>query len=260
MTSPEGIPYIVREIVPPPSKPFEILNPVDSLRYLKQTKSISRGAKILAGSLLRDGNVVEFPGGEGLDYEDIFKVYFDPKATSVSYLEMIKKHNLRDMVDAVIVPEYSAIAPGTLMASLLGKSVIRLRKNGNCGNNKIYGQIDSYTGGGKDTLFLSERTLKKLEREKETRLLLFDDISDTGGMSELVASILELAQKNGFNVKLVASGATLAKGYTGAAEKIQKKLGILTFSGLTISDLGMEPNPWISIEGIDDVSFSFSNN
>jgi len=255
---PQEIPYVIREIIKPPGNPNRLINFHDSMDYLKTTKEISRGARILAGSLLKDGNIVEFPGGIGIDYEDIFKVLFDPRATSVAFREMIAEYDLRHNTDVVVVPEYSAIAPGTLMATLLGKPVVRLKKNGKHSLNAYSAQIDSYTGGGKDTLFLDERTVNKLKNNFLSKWVLFDDISDTGGMTELVRLLVEKLNRDNYGFKLVASGATLAKGYTGATEKIQEK-GIVNFAGLIISDLGLNPNPWISIKGIPNYSFSFDS-
>ena len=89
---------------------------------------------------------------------------------------------------------------------------------------------------------------------------MFDDISDTGGMTKLTATILRLANEAGYDFTLIASGATMSKSYTYAAEKIQEEFGIPLFSGLAISDLGMAPKPWMSINGIKDASFSFADN
>ena len=170
------IPYIDREVIPPPNQPNEILSHQASLKFLKQTPLLSRGAKILAASLLRDGDVVQFPDGMGLDYERVFKMYVDPQEIGTSFLEMIDDHDLKSSVDAIIVPEYSAIVPGTIMTTLLNKPVVRLRKNGIHEDEEFAAQIKSYTGGGIDTLFLSKKildTLKKKEKKDYYCLMIF---------------------------------------------------------------------------------------
>jgi len=258
--------YFSRDVINPPSvfEGYKFLTPQQSLEALSEAEHkglIKRGEADLALGLLQLGGIAQFPGGLGLMYDDVYKNTFNTESAGQSLNEI--EQSISGNVDCLLAPEHSGIIPAAQLAYLLNVPIIKIKKNGQNNNNIFKAQVDSYTGGERDKLYIEQNRAVKSLREFSAKnqiceMVLVDDILDTGAMTLAVDNIIEQMKDFGLSVSLKGVVALLEKKYTGAREKIKAELNIDVISGLVIEDIGLEPFPWMRIQGVDSL-LSFSS-
>lgn len=262
----DGVPYVARKFTSPPG----YLNPDmfkkhglytrEEIPFVIEKFPLTDGQKTLLTGLLTYGGIAFFGTHEsfnlGLDYNNVLKYLFRPDIVEPGLTELADELNKEPTyrVDGVLVPENSAIKPGTLFANLSGKiPIISVRKNGQSQQTGLEVAIDSYTKGKTDFLSIDESTLEAMKKQHIEKLVLTDDIVDTGAMTEAIALILQLAREKGYNVNLSGIITPFEKRYTKAREHIQTVLGnVPVKSILQIEDIGLGPIPWIKIIDIEE--------
>jgi len=264
------IPYFPRRLASPPQEyeRLTLLSYSESLRTLTEV-DLTPAQQVFLSALLQEGSVKQFPGGLGLDYDYVFKRLYYPQFTR-EIIEQIAVP-FQGKVDAVLMPERSAIIPGVQVATALGKEVliIRLEKNGNNSEPCFAFQVDSYTGGGRDTISVQKEAIVRLVRwikenrgfHQPARVLLVDEIIDTGAMARGVGSqggLVGQCCQEGLSLELSGVAALMEKTYTQAAQNLQEELRVPVVSGLQIEDLWLSSScgPGIKISGIE-YGFSF---
>lgn len=255
------IPYFPREVISPEQNParWGVLSYADSIRAIERS-AITPGQRSFLGALLKKGGAKQFPGGLGLDYDYVFKKLFYPQESWTAIEEMAAK--FAGKVAVVLMPERSAVIPGVQFSEALGRiPVIRMEKNGGWRETDFAFQVDSYTGGGRDTISVERQVVEAVVREragdKPVNLLLVDEIIDTGGMAMGVGGnegFVGQCCRVGLPVRLVGVAALMEKSYTGAAVKLRQELGIEVVSAVKIEDIWLNFSDYgsgIKVAGIE---------
>lgn len=251
--------HFPRETITPPGRIYERLDPTASIYAVERACSnnyMTPGAANLLTGLLEFGNVKHFPGGDGLDYDRVYKRLYRTDMADAAMTEIAEK--IGPTADVVLAPEHSAIVPAGHLASKLKTPVVKVSKNGKS-ESPFAASLDSYTGGEQDVLSVAAEyveTLKQL-RPKNGQTLevwIVDEILDTGAMTEALAYLVDLMRESGLNIELKGAVALMEKTYTGARKKIEEKLHIDVLSGLLIDDIGgdMQNGTWIKVPGINE--------
>lgn len=243
------IPKIDRTVVNPPGAfdKYFVAGPEVSKKLIEDS-SLTLGAKDLLQALLTDGTVLKFGDAVGLGYDFVFKQYFDTLSAESSLNEIADK--IRGSVDVIIAPEDSAIVPGGQLALLLGVPIVRVNKNRSDTTDCYSVQIPSYTQGKKDVMSVNRIAFEKAAATGG-RMFLLDEIIDCGTMTLAIQALITQAANAKIPVKLVGAGALMEKTFTGAKKRIKNELGFDLIGVLKIEDLGLKPQPWVKIEGIE---------
>lgn len=260
---PESLHYFPRDIIPPPGRlnNHEILDPSQSLEAVRRS-DLSLGAKYLLQGLLQyGGGVKQFKGGIGLDYDSVFKRFFNTGYFKRSSQEMAFQIE-RTEANIILAPERSAIIPAAQIAHITNLPVLYLVKNGEKSDTTIIAEVDSYTGGGRDRIELDRKILSRVLAEMKGRLrgYMIDEMLDCGSMSMAVHDITEQAQSESFDMELVGIGSLMEKIYTGAADAVEKKTKIRPSSVVQFEDMGLNPFSWIKVAGVEGALTYFSAN
>jgi len=250
--------YFSRSTIQPPGRLAEYDPPLSFDRSVAcigealEQRAITRGQAGITMGLLEHGGIVQFPGGLGIDYDRVFKNTFDTPAAMPAIRELAQQ--VSDLgVNVLVAPEHSAIIPAAMLGGLLEVPVIKVKKNGpTVRPGFVSAQVDSYTGGERDTLTLDTRgILSAIPHLGGARAIAVDEIIDTGAMTQAVHSLVGQLREAGVSIELAGAVALMEKTYTGAGEGIRQTLGVPVFSGLGIDDIGLNPVPWIKISGIN---------
>lgn len=256
------LPYIQRDnqspkgdksqyrIIDVPSSVQEITKAADKGIYTK-------GQAELAKVFLFYGSTAEFPGGIGLQYDNVFKgtitSMIQPRIRELA--EEVKQSGID--IDCILTSDYSGIAPSAMLGLLLEKDVVRIRKKDldefDPSHAVFAVRVDSYTGNGGDVLTLEKKrfstTFDRLGIQ-EARVLFVDEILDTGTIIRAIHEMSGWSTSTDYPFSLTGAVFILEKTYTGAADIIHKEMGIPTFSGLSVEDLGLDP-AWVKLSGIE---------
>ncbi len=249
---------IKRKIVQPPGNlgKYKQISYEDSLGRIHESANLSEGAKNLFDGLLSEGGVVKFGMIIGLGYEYEYKHFFDtPKATA-ALIELADQ--IRGKVDAVISPEDSAIILLGILGFLLQVPIIRVNKDDSQQNGSFVVGVESYTSGKLDRLSIKKEALRKAQKIGG-RLFFVDEIIDCGAMTIAVSSLIKQARNEDIDVRLVGAGALMEKMFTEARKNVKDAgLDFKPISVLKIEDLGLSPNQWIKVQGVNE-ALTFKN-
>lgn len=258
-----GFPYFPRQIINPEGNlsRYRLLNYRESLQAVEEARNrgdITMGSASLVAGLLRYGGTHEFPGGPGLLYNHVLKHNFDTRAARPAIDEITEA--ISGKVNCILAPEHSSSIPAGIFSQALGDiPIFKIRKDSSNGKKAVGAQLDSYTGGGRDTLVFELDRLEDavtMVKGRSLRALLLDDIIDAGSMTKAIYSITIQARELNFPLSVREIYAFLEKKFTGARRIIEKETGIKVRSGLVIEDMGLNPG-WIKITGIDNLALSF---
>ncbi|NOY14763.1 MAG: hypothetical protein GXP43_00940 [bacterium] len=263
-----NIPYFARQNVKPPQAsqkhaPLSHKQSLSALRNALNQNQITPGQHTFLTALLTIGSVKQFPGGLGLNYDQVFKLLYYPGYTWPIINEMAKTLLCKvDQIDAILMPERSAVIPGAQFSIALADNipVIRMEKNNvKTLSQRFAFQVDSYTAGGKDIISVRKDVmaalLANISRSGGANLLLVDEILDTGAMAKGVGEaggFIHQCRQAGLQVNLAAVATLMAKTYTKAKTQLKQALKIPIISGIDIEDLWLSSNygPGIKVEGV----------
>lgn len=226
------------------------------------SSSLSESAKEVLLGLLEWGNVMEFPGGVGLDYKAPFKTFYMPQYLKKARVEMAKEIQSLG-ANCLVAPDIAALFwAHDISTAANSLSIFRVQKDGKQKEKDYQGFINSYTKGTQDILYFDSETLGSALKHANNKLRLFltDEIADTGKMLELLWQMVGNMKEDGLDAEIVGAGVIIEKTFTGARQLITEKLGFPLFSSLKISDMwlasGFSPAA-IVVEGIKDKAFGF---
>ncbi len=228
--------------------------------------SLSEAEKQVLLGLLECGNIMQFPGGIGLDYKAPFKTLYIPsymKAAREKIAKEIQKRN----ANCIVGPDISALFwARDLSFAASDMPIIRVQKDGKQSKSDYQASLTSYTKGSEDVLYFDTVSLKHAlkKHNNSLRLFLADEIADTGKMLELLCTLIQNMQNDGIDVTVVGAGVIIEKTYTQAKELLHKNFNIPLFSALSISDMWLanekeKISSAIVVKGISDKAFAFKN-
>ena len=127
-------------------------------------------------------DIKDFPK-EGIDFKDIATLLQDPKGVELCLDNLLTLVN-NEKIDKVVGMESRGFFFGTLLAQKLKAGFIPVRKPGKLPFTTISETYDLEYGT--DTLEIHTDAIKKGER-----VLIHDDVLDTGGTAEAVCKLVE---------------------------------------------------------------------
>jgi len=222
---------------------------------------ITYGMNDLMRGLLKQGSVIDFPAGEGINYKHLIKNTLDSGTVKNALIEL--SNSVPENTDVIFGIQNS----GVVLANVIG---FHLRKRADTifkispdkfKHDNVFGVLlDSYTKGNRNVLFVDPEhfgRLIKIIDKKTIRVVFVDDICDTGTLLCAVTSLLKnVSLYLGINIKVVKLLTMFERVHTNARAKIKKATGLNLKSVIKIEDLGKKPNSWIKIYGLKNaVSF-----